>query len=116
LDSTNSNKSTHPDIFGENPPVTKKLQPFEMMIKSANIRTNAHSQVAQHLLVHATSYHKNIKVLALGDPHTALLDTVESESCNYESESTDTVDSSKGSVDPHMNGTWQAVKSEKSHH
>jgi hypothetical protein len=63
----------------------------------------------------ATSYHKNIKVPELGDPHTALLDTVESGSSSYESVSTDTVDSSKGSVDSHMNVTWQVVKSKKSH-
>jgi hypothetical protein len=65
--------------------------------------------------VSATSYHKNIKVLALRDPHIALLDTVESESCNYESVSTDTVDTNKGSVDPHMKGTWKAVKLKVSH-
>jgi hypothetical protein len=35
--------------------------------------------------------------------------------CNYESVSTDTVDSNKGSADPRMNGTWQVVKSSKSH-
>jgi hypothetical protein len=63
----------------------------------------------------ATSYHKNIKVTALGDPHTALLDTVESGSSSYESVSTNTVDSNKGSVDSQMNGTWQVVKSKKSH-
>jgi hypothetical protein len=50
----------------------------------------------------ATSYHKNIKALVPGYPHTALLDTVESGSCNYESVSTDTVDSNKGSVDSHI--------------
>jgi C-terminal processing protease CtpA/Prc len=54
----------------------------------------------------ATSY----QVLALGDPHTALFDTA-----NYESVSTDTVDSKKGSGDPHTNGTWQVVKSKKLH-
>jgi hypothetical protein len=63
----------------------------------------------------ATPYYKNIKVLALKDPHNALLDTVESESCIFESVSTDTVDSNKGSVDCHMNDTWQVVKSKKSH-
>jgi hypothetical protein len=63
----------------------------------------------------ARSYHKNIKVLAVGDPHTALLDTVESGSSSYESVSTVKVDSNKGSVDSHMNGTWQVVKSKKSH-
>jgi hypothetical protein len=33
-------------------------------------------------------YHMNIQVPALGDPHSALLDMIELESCNYESEST----------------------------
>jgi hypothetical protein len=64
---------------------------------------------------YATSYQKNIKVMEFGNPHTALLDTVEAGSSSYESVSTDTVVSKKGSVDPHMNGTWQVVKSKKSH-
>jgi hypothetical protein len=61
----------------------------------------------------AMSYHKNVKVLALGDPHTALLKTVVSGSSSYASVSTETIDSNKGSVDPHMSGTWQFVKSKK---
>jgi hypothetical protein len=54
---------------------------------------------------HATSYHKNIKVLALGDPHTALLDNVELGYSNYESVSTNIGEFIKGSVDLHMSGT-----------
>jgi hypothetical protein len=63
----------------------------------------------------ATSYHKNIKVQAIRYPHTALLDIIESGSFSCESASTDTVVSNKGSLDPHMSGTWHIVKSKKSH-
>jgi hypothetical protein len=112
----NSNKSTYPENLGENPPVPKKLHPFEI---SDKIRQNPAEGMQPDGKIPAgasvTSYQKNIKVLALGDPHTALLDTVESGSSSYESVSTDTVDSNKGSVDPHTNGTWQVVKSKKSH-
>jgi hypothetical protein len=69
--------------------------------------------MARYLLGHLSRHTKNIKAMSIEDPHTALLDTVESESCNYESVSTDTLDPNKGSVDPHMNGTLQVVKSMK---
>jgi hypothetical protein len=114
---TNSNKSTHLKNLGEILPVIKKLQPYEIadkISKHPDKYTQPDGKTPDG--ASATSFHKNIKVLALGDPHTAFLDTVESESCNYESVSNDTVDSNKGSVDSHMNGTWQVVKSKKSHH
>jgi hypothetical protein len=116
LDNTNSNKSTHPEDLGENTPVVKKLHPCETADKISPIPDKGMQPDGKTPAgTSATSNHKNIKVLALGDPHTALLDTVESGSSSYESVSTNTVESNKGSVDPHINGTWQVVKSKKSH-
>jgi hypothetical protein len=113
---TNSNKSTHPENLDENPPVVKKLHQCENADKiSHNPDKGMQPDGKTPSGASATSYHKNIKVLTLGDPHTSLLDTVESGSSKYESVSTDTVDSNKGYVDPHMNGTGQVVKSKKSH-
>jgi hypothetical protein len=113
---TDSNKSTHPENLGEIPPLLKKLHLLENAEKiSQNPDKGMQPDGKTPVGASATSYHKNIKVLALGNRHTALLDTVESASSSYESVSTDTVDSNKGSVDLHMNGTWQVVKSKKSH-
>jgi hypothetical protein len=76
-------------------PVLKKLHPFEnadKISKHPDKCTQPDGKIPTG--ASTTSYHKNITVLALGDPHTALLDTgVESASCNYESVSTDTGDS-----------------------
>jgi hypothetical protein len=106
LAATNSNRSTHPENLGENPPVVKKLHPCENADKiSQNPDRGMQQDGKTPAGASSTSYHKKIRVLALGDPHTAFLDTTESGSSSYESVSTDTVDSNKGSVDPHTNGT-----------
>jgi hypothetical protein len=91
---TNSSKPTHPENLGEIPPVLKKLLLFENDDKiSQNPDKGMQPDGKTPAGASAMSYHKNIKVLALGDPHTALLDTVETGSSSYESVSTDTVDS-----------------------
>jgi hypothetical protein len=76
---TNSSKSTHPGNLGEIPPVLKKLPPCENADKiSQNPDKGMQPDGKTPAGASATSYQKNIKVLPLGDPHTALLDTVES--------------------------------------
>jgi hypothetical protein len=103
--------------LGENHTVGRTLHPLENADKSNKYPTNCiqpYSKISAK--ESATSDHKNIKVLAIEDPHTSLLDTVESESCSYESGSSVIIDPNKGSVDTQMNGTWQIVKSKKSHH
>jgi hypothetical protein len=95
----------------------KKLHPFEnadKISKYPDKYTQPDSKTPAGAYV--TSYHKNIQALALAVPLTALVDTAESESCSNESVSTGTVDANKESVDPHMNGMWQVVKSKKLHH
>jgi hypothetical protein len=87
--------------LGEIPPVIKKLHLFE----SADKISKPPGKCTQpddktHAGVSATSYHKNIKVLALGEPLSAILDTIKSESCIYESVSTDMVDSNKDLLIP----------------
>jgi hypothetical protein len=106
-----------PKKVGKIPPVVEKLHLFENAVK-----INKHPGKCTEpdgkspTGASATSYHRSIKVLALRELHTALIDTVESESCIYEeSVSTDTVDANNGSVYSHMNGTWKLVKSMKSH-
>jgi hypothetical protein len=116
LFNTNSSRSTHPENLSEIPPILKKLHPNENADKTTQNLDKGMQPDGKTLAgASAMSYHKKIKVPALEDPHTALLDTVESGSSSYDSVSTDAVDSNKGSVDSHMNGTWKVVKSKKSH-
>jgi hypothetical protein len=82
--------------LGGNPLVLKELHKFENADKTGqNLAKGMPPDGKTPARASATSYHKNNKVLALRDPHTALLDTVESRSFCYESVSTDIVDSNK---------------------
>jgi hypothetical protein len=87
----NSSKSTHPENLGEIPPVVKKLHSSENAYKTnQNPDKGMQPDGKTPAGASATSYHKIIKVPALGDPHTALLATDESRSSSFESVSTDT--------------------------
>jgi hypothetical protein len=70
---TNKTKSTHTEIFVENlPPVIKKLYTFEnadIISKDPDKWTQPDGKTPAGAC--AMSYHKNIKVLVLGDPLTA---------------------------------------------
>jgi hypothetical protein len=97
----NINKSTHPKNLGANTPVLKTLHQFENADEISQIPDKGMQPDGKTPAgASATSYQKNNKVLALGDPHTALLDTVESGSSSYESVSTDTVTPTKDLLFP----------------
>jgi hypothetical protein len=114
---TKSKKSTHPENLGGNPLVLRKIHSFETADKiSQNPDKGMQPDGKTPVGAFATLYHKNIKVLVLGDPHTSLLDTIKSGSSSFESVSTYKVDSYKGSVDSHISDTWQVVKSKNTHH
>ena len=59
---------------------------------------------------------KDIIHPVLDVPVTPLLTSNESVSCVHDPESTNGVESYKGTVDFYKDGTWQIVKSRKSHH
>jgi hypothetical protein len=112
-----NNKSSHPYKLGENTPMLTNLHSLE---NANNVRKHLVKCIQPDgttpAKISAMSCSKNIKLLALEDLYNLLLHTFESESCNYESASTDTVDSNIRSVDPYLDCTRQTVKSQKFHH
>jgi hypothetical protein len=103
---TNIRISPHTHNLDESTPVVKKLHSLENADKiSKHLLKYVQPDIMTPAKISAKSCSKNIKFLALEDPNTRLLDTYESESCNFQSASTDNIGSNKGSVDPHMNGT-----------
>jgi hypothetical protein len=77
------------------------IHSFEFADKSAKTAGQIHKADGKRSAkVFATSCHKNIKDLALGDLHTSLIDTMESGSCNYELVLPDTIDSNKDMLIP----------------
>ena len=59
--------------------------------------------------------HKDIIHTVLDVPVTSLLTSDESVSCVKDPDPTNGVESHKGTVDSYTDGTWQIVKSKKSH-
>jgi hypothetical protein len=114
-DETSGTQLVHAENLGEKAPVVQKLCPTGKPHKSTEHRDESIITTRLMTYTHPVLDVTDTPLLTSGVPDTTLLTSDESVSCIQDTVSTNGVESYKGTVNSYTDGTWQIVKSKKSH-
>jgi hypothetical protein len=114
-DETSGTQLVHAENLGEKAPVVQKLCPKGKPHKSTDHWDESIITTRLMTYNHPVLDVTDTPLLTSGVPDTTLLTSDESVSCIQDTVSTNGVESYKGTVNSYTDGTWQIVKSKKSH-